>query len=103
MGVKAPWQERLLASLPATATFRRIMSYAELDEALERAAAKRRLRPEEYAMRAVRAFVEHDLKLRDEVLRDIEPNLRGTLRSGLPPKRYRGRSFGRWRVMKLDD
>lgn len=102
MGVRVPWRQRLLASLPSTATFRRMMSYAELDEALDEAAAKRRLRPEEYAMRAVRAFVEYDLDVDDE-LREVEPNLRGTLRAGLPPQRYRGRSFGKWRVVKVDE
>ena len=102
MGVKVPWRQRILASLPSTATFRRMMTYVELEAALEEAAALRRLRPEEYAMRAVRAFVEYDLDIDDE-LREIEPNLRGTLRGTLPPERYRGKSFGKWRVVKLDD
>jgi hypothetical protein len=98
--VKTPWRQRILASLPATATFRRIVSYDELDEALAEAAQKRRMHPDEYAMRAVRAFVEHDLDIDDE-LREIEPNLRDIRRVGLPPKRYRGKEFGRWRIERL--
>jgi hypothetical protein len=100
--VKKPWRARILSSLPSTATFRRIMTYDELNSALEEAAALRRMHPDEYAMRAVRAFVEHDLDIDDE-LREQEPLLRDTRRRGLPPMRYRGREFGAWRVTRLDE
>lgn len=102
MAVRVPWRQRILASLPATATFRRVMTYTDLDDALEEAAALRRMHPDEYAMRAIRAFVEHDLDLDDE-LREVEPPLRSTLRRGLAPVRYRGREFGKWRVGTLDE
>jgi len=102
MAVKVPWRQRILSSLPATATFRRIATYAELEAALAEAAGKRRMHPDEYAMRAVRAFVEYDLDVDDE-LREIEPLLRDARRHGLPPLRYRGKQFGRWRIERLGE
>jgi hypothetical protein len=100
VAVKVPWRQRILQSLPSTATFRRIATYQELEEGLAEAAGKRRMHPDEYAMRAVRAFVEYDLDIDDE-LREVEPLLRDMRRVGLPPKRYRGREFGRWRIERL--
>lgn len=102
MAVKRDWRKRLMSALPATATFRRIMTYDDLEAALLEAAGKRRMHPDEYAMRAVRAFVEHDLDIDDE-LREIEPNLRDMRRVGLSPKRYRGKEFGRWRIERLGE
>lgn len=100
MAVKKPWRARILQSLPSTQTFRRIASYEELDEKLVEAAGIRRMVPDEYAMRAIRSFVEYDLDIDDE-LREAEPLLRDTRRNGLPPKRYRGKEFGRWRIERL--
>ena len=100
MAVKVSWRDRIMSSLPSTATFRRIMTYAELESALDEAAKRRRMKADEYAMRAVRAFVEYDLDVDDE-LREPEPLLHDLRRHGLSPKRYRGKQFGRWRIERL--
>ncbi len=97
---KIPWRDKILQSLPSTPGVQRVMTYPELDAALVEAAGTRRMRPEEYAMRAVRAFVEHDLDL-DNELCEPEPLLHDTRRGTLPPMRYRGKEFGRWRIERL--
>lgn len=102
MGVKkVPWRDRILQSMPSTASHRSMMTYDELDDALIEAAAIRRMRPDEYAMRAVRAFVEADLGMDPAVLREPEPYLHDMRRGTLDPLRYRGKGFGAWRIERL--
>jgi hypothetical protein len=103
VAVKEPWRQRVLRSLPSTPGVIKVMSYPELDEALAEAAGIRRMKPDQYAMRAIRAMVEYDLRIEDARLRDPEPLLHDIRRAGLPPKRYRGRLFGRWQIERLAD
>lgn len=102
MAVKIPWRQKILDSTPSTPKSLIVTGYDELNEALKEAAAARRMKPEDYAMRAIRAFVEFDLDV-DDVLHENEPLLADTRRVGLAPQRYRGKSFGRWRIERLGE
>lgn len=65
-----------------------------------RAARKRGMPVSAYLRRAVLAFVVRDLDLDwDEVMED-EPSI--DAEDNLPPRRYRGRGFGNWKIRGLD-
>lgn len=97
------WQERLKDTLGDT-TIPRYLIQARVDDAyrplIMRAARKRGLRPSAYVRRAVMAFVAHDLDIDFLELSQDEPPIED--RDGLPPRRFRGKGFGPWRIRRLD-
>jgi hypothetical protein len=102
MAVKIPWRQKIMDSTPSEPKILIVTGYDELNEALAEAAYARRMKPEDYAMRAIRAFIEFDLDLND-VLQEPEPLLPDARRAGLAPQRYRGKGFGRWRIERLGE
>lgn len=97
------WQQRLEQSID-DANLPRYLIQARIPEEyrplIVRAAVKRGIPPSAYIRRALLAFVAHDLDIDFLELAIAEPAI--TESPNLPPKRFRGRGFGSWKIRKLD-
>ena len=92
--------EDVVGSRPAP----RYMIQALMDERyrslIKRAARQRGMPVSHYVRRAVLAFVAYDLDIDFIELAEHEPAIpqEGTL----PPRKMRGRGYGKWRIRRLD-
>lgn len=94
------WRMRLLNRLPETAERGVFTTHPALRAGIETCAAERRLSPEDYVMRAARAFVAYDLGIDLATLAESEPPIAHVL-SRHHKTRRRGRGFGRWQIVEL--
>lgn len=97
------WQQRLEDTI-GEAKMPKYLIQALLAEEyrplITRAAAKRGIPVSAYLRRAMMAFVAYDLDIDFLELAVAEPAI--TESENLPPRRFRGKGFGKWRIRKLD-
>lgn len=97
------WQERL-HDMVTDQKIPRYLIQTRMDEQyrplIKEAARRRGMQPAHYFRRCVLAFVAHDLGIDFLELASLEPPMRE--KDDLPPRRFGGKGFGKWRIRKLE-
>ena len=75
-------------------------AYPQHKPLIKEAARRRGMQPAHYFRRCVLAFVAHDLGIDFLELASLEPPMRE--KDDLPPRRFGGKGFGKWRIRKLE-
>src|SRR5690606_5151725 len=93
-------QVQILRDLPDPMIERVYHTYPTAYELIKTAAYNRRMRVGEYVGRAALAFAIHDSEGEHtwEEISEKEPPMADRRRRKLPPRRLRGRGFGKWKI-----